>query len=77
MAAILITCRITGQDVYTGIDMDEDTFANIPNVPMQTHCPHCGGNHVWWTRQAHLGSRPIYENAAHDTHAGSPSRQTR
>jgi hypothetical protein len=54
MAAIMITCRTTGREVYTGIDMDEDTFSTIPNIPMQTHCPHCGGDHVWWTRNAFL-----------------------
>jgi hypothetical protein len=54
MGALFITCRVTGLQVDTGIEMDDETFAAIPNIPMQTNCPHCAGTHVWWTRDAHM-----------------------
>jgi hypothetical protein len=56
MGALMIRCRETGQDLYTGIDMDERTYAHVPNVSMQTACPYCGATHVWWTREAHMAN---------------------
>lgn len=54
MAALFITCRVTGLQVDTGIEMDEATFSTLPNLPMNTACPRCGHEHVWWTRSAQL-----------------------
>jgi small ligand-binding sensory domain FIST len=45
MGALMIKCRETGQDLYTGIDLDERTFAYVPDVSMQTACPYCGATH--------------------------------
>jgi hypothetical protein len=35
MGALVITCRKTGNQVFTGIEMDEDSFAAVRNVPSQ------------------------------------------
>jgi hypothetical protein len=85
MGALMIVCRVTGREIYTGIEMDEQTFADIPNVPMQTQCPHCGGSHTWWTRNARLtrpppslwpdGSGPIDEARSSVSPPEAPLRQ--
>ncbi len=52
MGAILIRCPITGQDVPTGIYMDEETFATLLPFTGQLMCPHCGKMHEWSKNQS-------------------------
>ena len=59
MAALFVTCPVTGMLVDSGIEMDETTFAAIPDLPLSIACPHCGKDHTSWVRSARLMvSRP-------------------
>jgi hypothetical protein len=50
----MIRCPQTGQAVSTQIETDAATFGLLPQVETKTHCPHCGGDHVWTRRDAWL-----------------------
>ena len=54
MAILLIKCPHTGRPISTGIEVDPQSFANLPDVLSHTHCPECGLDHAWWTREAWL-----------------------
>jgi hypothetical protein len=52
MAKIFTTCPVSGQAIDTGIDIDEASFAKLPNVLGQAFCIHCGTEHGWTKEQA-------------------------
>ena len=54
MALVMIRCRNTGREISTGIEIDPESFARIPDVLAHVKCPICGLEHVWWTREAWL-----------------------
>jgi hypothetical protein len=54
MSIVVITCPHSGQDVSTGIEIDEASFAKLPDVLVRSRCPQCGMQHAWWTREAKL-----------------------
>jgi hypothetical protein len=54
VSALMIKCPQTGEPVYTGIETDQFSLNKAPDVPMQARCPACGGEHVWWKREAWL-----------------------
>jgi endogenous inhibitor of DNA gyrase (YacG/DUF329 family) len=56
MAVVMITCPNTGRPVSTGIESDPRSFACLPDVLSHSKCPHCGSEHVWWTREAWLAA---------------------
>jgi hypothetical protein len=58
VSALMIKCPQTGLPVYTGIETDQISLNNAPDVPMQARCPACGGEHVWWKREAWLQEVP-------------------
>jgi hypothetical protein len=54
MGALVIKCPITGHEFSTGIQIEEDSLERLPEIMAKSRCPHCGGDHVWWTRESHL-----------------------
>jgi hypothetical protein len=54
MGALMIKCPITGHEFSTGIQIEEDSLERLPEIMAKSRCPHCGGDHVWWTRESHL-----------------------
>ena len=54
MGVLLIRCPKTGRQISTGIHVDEETLARVPQEYTQTHCPHCHSNHFWLPREATL-----------------------
>jgi hypothetical protein len=54
MGIVVITCPHTGQDISTGIEIDELSFQRLPDVLVRSTCPRCGMQHAWWTREAKL-----------------------
>ncbi len=54
MALVMFRCRNTGREISTGIEIDPESFARIPDVLAHVKCPICGLEHVWWTREAWL-----------------------
>jgi hypothetical protein len=66
MATLLIKCPHTGKAISTGIEIDPDSFADLPDV-LSHVCPECGLEHAWWTREAWLedaGQTSAYKEAA-------------
>ena len=57
VGTIMIRCAKTGRAISTGIETDEDSFARLADVLSRTHCPVCGLDHVWWTREAWLADQ--------------------
>jgi hypothetical protein len=68
MGIVVITCPHTGQDISTGIEIDQASFEKLPEVLVRSTCPHCGMQHSWWTREAKLSAdrptAPQIEQAA-------------
>jgi hypothetical protein len=54
MSILLIKCPHTGRPISTGLELDPDTFAALPDVLSYMMCPECGLTHAWWTREAWL-----------------------
>jgi hypothetical protein len=54
MAVLLVQCLHTGKPISTGIEVDAERFAKLPDVLSHVRCPECGLEHVWWTREAWL-----------------------
>ena len=67
MGVLLIRCPATGRDFSTGIHVDADTLARVPQEFTQTRCPYCKSQHFWLPREARLvdaiPSRDWIENA--------------
>jgi hypothetical protein len=58
MGVVVITCPHTGEDVSTGIEIDQHSFQKLPDVLVRSKCPQCGMQHSWWTREARLSADP-------------------
>jgi endogenous inhibitor of DNA gyrase (YacG/DUF329 family) len=56
MGVVMITCPTTGRAVPTGIETDQQSFDALPDTLSRSKCPHCGAEHVWWTREAWLAA---------------------
>ena len=54
MGMLLIKCAHTGRSISTGLEVDPESFAKLPDTLSHLKCPACGLNHVWWTREAWL-----------------------
>ncbi len=54
MSLIVIRCPHTGRDFSTGIEIDRKSFDLLPEILVRSHCPDCGMQHAWWTREAKL-----------------------
>jgi hypothetical protein len=57
MAVLLIKCPHTDRPISTGIEVDAETFAKLPDILSYMKCPECGLEHAWWTREAWLENR--------------------
>jgi len=58
MCLLMIRCPRTGQEVWTGVETDPDSFRKIPDDLFYTSCPHCGLEHAWWRDEAWLVDGP-------------------
>ncbi len=47
MGVVMIRCPRTGDEVSTGLEMDQATWDGLPVVPSRMHCPACRAEHVW------------------------------
>jgi hypothetical protein len=36
--------------------MDQKSFGQLPEILVRSHCPDCGMQHAWWTREAKLAA---------------------
>jgi len=56
MGVITILCPKTGQQVSTGIQMDQASFRAMPVKQSTMRCWACGGEHSWSKRWATLSA---------------------
>ncbi len=62
MGVLLIKCPNTGREFSTGIQVDVETLARVPQELTHTHCPYCKTEHSWLPRQAKLvDAIPLYD----------------
>ena len=47
MGLLKIRCPETGHDVSTGIEIDPESFARLPDKLAASKCPLCGREHAW------------------------------
>jgi hypothetical protein len=47
MPKVFTTCLVTGRPIDTGIDIDDGSFARLPDFAGKIFCPHCGTEHEW------------------------------
>jgi predicted RNA-binding Zn-ribbon protein involved in translation (DUF1610 family) len=59
MGMVMIKCPSTGQAVPTGIEIEEATFTDLPNVGSGMACPACGGHHIWRKADAWLNDDSV------------------
>jgi hypothetical protein len=57
MAALMVTCPITGRVVPTGIEIEAEVLRLLPRVAAPVYCPACGEKH-FWTRDDAMLDRP-------------------
>ena len=55
MPKIFTTCLVTGQPIDTGIEIDDGSFARLPDFVGKIFCPHCGTEHEWSKDKARRG----------------------
>jgi hypothetical protein len=44
---IVTQCPVTGQPIETGIEIDEASFALLPDFVGKIFCSHCHAEHEW------------------------------
>jgi hypothetical protein len=54
VGVLLIRCPKTNRDFSTGIHVDAETLARVPQEFTHTHCPYCKTQHFWLPREAKL-----------------------
>ena len=42
MASLLIKCPHTDKPIFTGVETDRESFANLPDTLSHVKCPECG-----------------------------------
>lgn len=47
MSVLKVRCPETGREVSTGIEIDPESFASLPDKLPVSNCPVCGLDHVW------------------------------
>jgi hypothetical protein len=52
MGMVMTTCPATGQQIDTGIETDERSFARFPDFVARVFCPHCAYEHQWTKNNA-------------------------
>ncbi|MFL9827814.1 hypothetical protein [Rhodoplanes sp. SY1] len=66
MTMVMARCPYRDQPVSTGIEIDADTFAAMPESLVLARCPLCGLEHVWWKSETWL------ETAGHASPVDTP-----
>jgi len=47
MGVLKVRCPETGREVSTGIEIDPQSFAALPDKLPASNCPLCGLDHAW------------------------------
>lgn len=66
MKIVMARCPYRGQPVSTKIEIEDTTFAALPETLILSRCPLCGLEHVWWKAETWL------DDAGHEKPAETP-----
>jgi len=57
MGVLKVRCPESGREVSTGIEIDPQSFAALPDKLPVSNCPLCGLDHAWlkWRREVCRG----------------------
>ena len=58
MGTVVVRCPTTGEEVSTGISMDQATFDTMYNSGQSFECPACGKTHTWEKKTARVSEDP-------------------
>jgi hypothetical protein len=58
MGVLMLVCATTGREFSTGIHIDIESFRNLPDSKLRSHCPCCGAEHDWSPGEARFLDRP-------------------
>jgi predicted RNA-binding Zn-ribbon protein involved in translation (DUF1610 family) len=58
MGIVVFTCPVTGNDVWTGIDTDPESFELVDAFDVRLSCPKCGRRHDWSELKGRLVEKP-------------------
>jgi len=61
MVILKVMCPETGREVSTGIEIDPQSFASLPDKLTLSTCPFCGLDHVWLKCDARFVEEQIPE----------------
>lgn len=64
MTKLMITCPMTGEEVFTGIEMARETLAQVPEIVAHLTCPSCNQLHTWSKRDARLARNDFDERTS-------------
>jgi hypothetical protein len=62
MTFVHIKCPVAGQWVNTGISCQPSTLRTLLDIRTRTHCPACGGRHVWTEVETSLSNAMQYDS---------------
>ena len=61
MGVLKVRCPESGREVSTGIEIDPQSFAALPDKLPVSNCPLCGLDHAWLKCGARFVEDPIPE----------------
>ena len=61
MGVLKVRCPESGREVSTGIEIDPQSFAALPDKLPVSNCPLCGLDHAWLKCDARFVEDPIPE----------------
>jgi hypothetical protein len=70
MGVLMVRCPETGSEVSTGIEIDQESFARLPDKLVSWKCPLCAREHPWLKCDAKFIGNVLGEEFPLDT----PSR---
>ena len=73
MGTLVFVCPATGFEVFTGLEMDQSTFADLPSVLPDIRCPHCPRPHQLSDVTAWLAEESVEQTGPRQTKLPSPS----
>jgi hypothetical protein len=51
MGTLMLKCSTTGLEFSTNIELEQDSFRELPDVVTRALCPHCGRLHSMFTHE--------------------------
>jgi hypothetical protein len=75
MSVLKVRCPETGREISTGIEIDPESFAALPDKLPVSSCPLCGLDHAWLKCDARFVEDPTASSLLGARMAGAPFRK--